>query len=416
MMTKFQNIKFYVLCRHKLNVPGDKIFSEINRLFGTYLNRSYGDSVGRWIKLYASEPDPARRIDHFSFSRRNRYAMENLKFRLHHDLSEPNSIQKKKFYSMCRYQLHATQTEICAEMNEIFDEDALYVINEWIEQCWSMGNMRPFIQQNKMEYIRLTNYSNSVDREEIMALKAQLEECRQQLTASRCQTNLVLEEKKKLELKLMEEVSLAKKYWESCIVKLNTEISDLKSANSKLECDLYEMSMAQLNPNHNPNNNKSKSIKECGCSQINSQNLNEIIQTKNLLTDYTLKEKQNLMELNKQIEEKKNEIKTIKFSSKRKVRRTSKLIAMNRVKLREVYFNKLKYLIKRMEKTEYYMKSASKILKLQQLQQQQQHGNFFFQNNIKYEASNGLELNKIKSNGLLQAKLKFEKYEAVANF
>jgi hypothetical protein len=390
-MTKFQNIKYYVLCRHKLHVAGDKIFTEINKLFGPFQNRSYADSVGRWIELYENEPDPAKRLDQFSFSRRNTYAMSFLKFQLHHDLSEPNSIQKKKFYSMCRYQLNVSQMEICAEINEIFDEDALYVINEWIEQCWSNGNKRPFIRQDKTEYIRLTNYSSSAHREEIMTLKEQLDECRQQLTASRCQTNIILEEKKKLESKFTEENLLAKKYWESCIIKLNTEINDLKSANSQLECDLYEMSTA---------------MKPTGF-------LNEIQKEKNLLADSYSFDKHNLAELNKQIEEQKNEIKRIKSICKRKIGHTSKLIAMNRVKQRQVYFKKINFLIKRMERNEFYVKGANKILK--QLEQQQQR-NFFFPNNIKYETIHGLEMNQIKSNGLLPAKFKFEKYEATANF
>lgn len=45
---KFQDIKFYVLCRHKLNVDSKTIFFEIRKLFGPFLNRSYEESVVRW--------------------------------------------------------------------------------------------------------------------------------------------------------------------------------------------------------------------------------------------------------------------------------------------------------------------------------------------------------------------------------
>jgi hypothetical protein len=77
---------------------------------------------------------------------------------------------------MCRFQFNASQAEICTEVNVIFDQDALCVINEWLEQCWSDIDKRTLLKQNKRENIRISNCS--VHKEEIKILNNQLEECR----------------------------------------------------------------------------------------------------------------------------------------------------------------------------------------------------------------------------------------------
>ena len=408
-MTKFQNIKFYVLCRHRLNTPSEQIFAEINKLFGVCQTRTYADSVVRWIELYESPSLTVReRHDLFSYSRRNKYGTETLRFQMRHDLSEPNSIQKKKFYTMCRYQLEATPADICT----IFEQEALYVVNDWIEQCWSVGSQRVYINSQQNDYIRLRNNSTSVVQ------SAELVELRAQLNEARCEANACLEEKTKLEVKLREEASLAKRYWESSISKLNTEITDLKSHNSQLECDLYKMSQGAYT---RPVAIAAAPTNECECERLRSQiaalksehatqiqilNRTHNEQANKLIADYTVN-KENVNELTDRIAEQTNEIKSVKRVCRKRLTRSSKLITMNRIKLREVYFNKLKYLIKRTEKTELYVKRyASKILK---------EGGFFYANNIKYEGHEMTNNIKINLNGILADKFKFEKYESTAH-
>ena len=97
-MSKFQNIKFYVLCRYKLKVSQEEIYIEIKRLFGMYIDRSISDSVKRWINAFENEIDFIKRDREYSYSRYNNFALDNLLFKVNNkNFDEPDSIQKKNF-------------------------------------------------------------------------------------------------------------------------------------------------------------------------------------------------------------------------------------------------------------------------------------------------------------------------------
>lgn len=315
-MSQFQNIKFYTICRFKLKAKNSDIYSEIKSLFGNYVNRSQKDSVDKWIHEFTSASVNVRDTV-FNYSRRNKYAFDNLTFDLTSTV-ESNSIQKKRFYALCRYKFESNLNQICNEINEIFYKDAVHVLNQWIVEGYKLS------ETSSNDTLKLVEtHLNESDLQakcvclinSELKLKRELEQLEHAL--------IILQNDKenleKLNKKYEEDIGLAKTYWEQTIEKLNAELDELKQINSKLNCELYKSRERQ---------DESDLIFKEYLRKIEQLNLN----LKNSEDKYSRLAR---------------EYKSAKLSCcfKRRIRRTSKLIMLSRIRLREVYNCKYKYLM-----------------------------------------------------------------------
>lgn len=408
-MTKFQNIKFFVICRHKLNIPPVKIYKEIKSLFGDNINRSIEDSVDRWIQTYTQETNQNKRDYEFSYSRRNKFAYDHLLFQLTSS-TESNSIQKKKFYALCRFQLEQNVLQICQEINDLFCNDALVVLNQWIQENWKIAPSNLMAPYNQIDLSKLnveeleSKCLNLIILQ--MNLNQKLEDCKQELNELRKENELLTQDKQRLDKKQQinsaDEINLAKKYWENNLTKLNNELSDLKSANSAMDCNLYKLK--------NDNSFKDNEISNLKMELKKMKNFydDQIVLLQKHSDDSLFSYKESFLNLtdkvkfsealnttlNNRIRKLACKNKCIKQTCFKRVQRTSKLISLNRVKLREVFYLKMKYLIKQNEKqqksTSFIIKSiksdySEKIFKLnEQLKSTiKQSENFFYPDDVK---------------------------------
>jgi hypothetical protein len=325
-MSKFQNIKFYVLCRYKLKVSQEEIYIEIKRLFGMYIDRSISDSVKRWINAFENEIDFVKRDREYSYSRYNNFALDNLLFKVNNkNFDEPDSIQKKKFYALCRFQLRQCPETINKELNEIFYNDSIELIKEWIHDSWLNG---------KPVYYKLFNIKKNAPNTNLDYFTRE-NEMEQELKEMKLKNKELSDLITSQSMKFIEDTCLAKKYWEDNVSKLNTELNELKSLNSKLNCELYKTKSQLLNSIEQ--NNKAIKLEN---------DLNQCMDKLHVMqTEY-----ENQLD---SLKSKRLDRNIRKWS--RIKRATSKLVLMNRIKSREIFNRKLKFIVESKKKNAQYV-------------------------------------------------------------
>ena len=136
-------------------------------------------------------------------------------------------------------------------------------------------------------------------------------------------------------MKFIEDTCLAKKYWEDNVSKLNTELNELKSLNSKLNCELYKTKSQLLNSIEQ--NNKAIKLEN---------DLNQCMDKLHVMqTEY-----ENQLD---SLKSKRLDRNIRKWS--RIKRATSKLVLMNRIKSREIFNRKLKFIVESKKKNAQYV-------------------------------------------------------------
>lgn len=314
-----QNIKLYVLCRHKLGLTVDEIYCELKILLKSKPNKNL---LQKWTKLYDSEKNSRKKETMIKYCKNNQIE-SNALFKFPMSKQGSHRILKMKFYALCRYQLKAKLKPIMKELNFLFLEDNLNVINSWIQE--SKNGLTEALESEK-NYFNTDKIKELEDKIAILIndnLKNKTNEQLQQVDSQNISLQNRIVELENLNRKLSSELEEVRcKY-----TKLKIMYKSETNKNEKLESDVTNITK-QLNE-----------VKKF------PQEKYDLLKTEylNLSSKYSNIKCELINSSNESLKLKTKEFQKRLYQYKKYRGKTNQLISYHRIKQRELFYIKFKY-------------------------------------------------------------------------
>lgn len=144
-MYKFTNLKFYTLCRHKLNLNKSDIYSEVKDIQKEDSLLPPECMFNDWINTYNKETNPVKKdkLISLSFKKDSNRSVK----------PEPKVIQKSKLYAAYRFKLLDNHQQILEEIKQLFKH---YLPTLKTIESWYRKNQRKE-KKSKPKLLRLKN-------------------------------------------------------------------------------------------------------------------------------------------------------------------------------------------------------------------------------------------------------------------
>lgn len=186
-MNKFKNLKFYVLCRNKLNLNKSDIYREVKDILKEDALLPPECIITEWIDIYNKEPNPGKKDKLISLSFK-----KDIKRSIK---PEPKAILQSKQYALFRFKLIHNHQQILDEIKQLFKNylPSLKTVKSWFKKIQHKEIESKSIRLSAE--VELLNLKLIFEKDLAAANSAKLEQKNQEIAALQTQLEREREQK-----------------------------------------------------------------------------------------------------------------------------------------------------------------------------------------------------------------------------